>query len=331
MVHIRRNLGYNLPERAVTPQSAYINRRALLRAAAGTGAAAMIAAGIPAAALAQSAEGDPTADLYPASANPVYNSVQGDRALAQRQDALTYNNFYEYGTNKNIWQAAQSLERRPWTVEIDGLVANPQTLGIDEIIRTMPLEERIYRHRCVETWSMVVPWTGFALKHLLDRAEPLGSARYVAFETAELWNKGSILAAQFPWPYREGLRLDEAMHDLTLMGTGIYGEPMPSQNGAPLRLVVPWKYGFKGIKSIVRITLTDTPPTTFWSDANGAEYGFWANVNPAVPHRRWSQAREWDISVGRGTSFETLPWNGYGEFVADLYSDLDPVADRIFT
>lgn len=331
MVHIRQQRSYNSPERDVTPQSAYLSRRSLLRSAAGAGAAALIAGGIPKAALSQAAVGDPTADLYPAASNPIYNAVQGDRALTEYRDTITYNNFYEYGTNKNIWQAAQSLPRRPWTVEIDGMVAKPQTLDIDELIRSMPLEERIYRHRCVETWSMVVPWSGFALRHLLERAEPLGSARYVAFETAEMWNKNSILSAQFPWPYREGLRLDEAMNDLTLMATGIYGEPMPSQNGAPIRLVVPWKYGFKGIKSITRITLTDTPPPTFWSEANGAEYGFWANVNPEVPHRRWSQAREWDISSGRGVTFDTLPWNGYGEFVAGMYSDLDPVGDRIFT
>ena len=331
MVHIRPTRSYNLPEREVTPQAAYLNRRALLRVAAGAGAAAMIAGGIPKAALTQAAEGDPTADLYPAARNPTYDAMQGDRSLTAYRDAITYNNFYEYGTNKNIWQAAQSLERRPWTLVIDGLVAKPQTLDIDALIRSLPLEERIYRHRCVETWSMVVPWSGFALRHLLDRAEPLGSARYVAFETAELWDKNSILSKQFPWPYREGLRLDEARNDLTLLATGIYGEPLPSQNGAPIRLVVPWKYGFKSIKSIIRLTLTDTPPPTFWSSANGVEYGFWANVNPEVPHRRWSQAREWDISLGRSTTFPTLPWNGYGEFVADIYADLDPVADRLFT
>ena len=331
MVHILKPRLFNSPTRDITPQSIYMNRRSILRAAAGAGAATLIAGGIPAGALAQSATNDPTADLYPAASNLLYDAVQGDRALTDRRDAITYNTFSEYGTNKNIWQAAQDLPRRPWTVEIDGMVAKPQTLDIDEIIRSMPLEERIYRHRCVETWSMVVPWSGFALRHLLERAEPLGSAKYVAFETAELWNKGSILAAQFPWPYREGLRLDEAMNDLTLIATGLYGEPIPSQNGAPLRLVVPWKYGFKGIKSIVRMTLTDTPPPTFWSLANGAEYGFWANVNPEVPHRRWSQAREWDISLGRSRTFATLPWNGYGEFVADMYSDLDPVGDRLFT
>ncbi len=331
MVALIPSRPYNLPERRVTPRATFLNRRAVLRAAVLGGASSLLAGGIPARALAQSAVDDPTADLYPTAKNSAYDRVQGDRALTQQIDALTYNNFYEFGTHKNIWQNAQRLERRPWTLEVDGLVAKPQTFDIDDLIRAMPLEERIYRHRCVETWSMVVPWNGFALRHLLDRVEPLGQARYVAFETAELWNKGDVLSAQFPWPYREGLRLDEAMNDLTLLATGIYGEPMPSQNGAPLRLVVPWKYGFKGIKSLVRLTLTDTPPPTFWSLANGREYGFWANVNPEVPHRRWSQAREWDISQGRGTTFATLPWNGYGEWVADLYADLDPVADRIFT
>ena len=167
MVHIRPNRSYNLPEREVTPHGAYLSRRSLLRAAAGAGATALIAGGIPRTALAQSVANDPTADLYPAASNPIYDAVQGDRALTDYRDAITYNNFYEYGTNKNIWQAAQSLPRRPWTIEIDGMVAKPQTLDIDELIRSMPLEERIYRHRCVETWSMVVPWSGFALRHLL--------------------------------------------------------------------------------------------------------------------------------------------------------------------
>ena len=189
---------YNLPERQITPQGTYLNRRTLLRSMAGVGAGLLIGGGIPAAALAQSAQCDPTADLYPAGSNPIYDGVQGTRALAAQQDALTYNNFYEYGTNKNIWRAAQSLERRPWTIEVDGLVARPQSFDIDDLIRSVELEERVYRHRCVETWSMVVPWTGFALRHVLDRVEPLSGARYVAFETAELWNPQDRLTAQFP-------------------------------------------------------------------------------------------------------------------------------------
>lgn len=331
MVSIRKFGQFDAPTRDLTPRATYLNRRQILRAAAGAGAAMLIADAIPAAALAQSAANDPTADLYPVPGNTRYDAIAAARSLTKQQDAITYNNFYEYGTTKNIWQAAQALPRRPWTVEIGGLVAKPQTLDVDSLIGSMPLEERIYRHRCVETWSMVVPWSGFALRHLLAKAEPLGSARYVAFETAELWNKGSVLSAQFPWPYREGLRLDEAMNDLTLLATGLYGEPLPSQNGAPLRLVVPWKYGFKSIKSIVKITLSDTPPPTFWSTANGAEYGFWANVNPAVPHRRWSQAKEWDISQGRNQVFDTLPWNGYGEHVAGMYAGMDAQGDNLFT
>ena len=331
MVLIKKFDAFSLPERSVTPQATYLNRRQILRAAAGAGAAALIAGGIPAAALAQSASDDPTADLYPVPNNAKYNAATTGRTITAKRDAITHNNFYEYGTTKNVWEAAQALPRRPWTVEIDGLVAKPQTLDVDSIIRSMPLEERVYRHRCVETWSMVAPWSGFALRHLLAKVEPLSGAKYVAFETAVLGNTNSVLYAQFPWPYREGLRLDEAMNDLTLMATGIYGEPLPSQNGAPLRLVVPWKYGFKSIKSIVRITLTDTPPPTFWNQANASEYGFWANVNPAVPHRRWSQAREWDISQGRGRTFETLPWNGYGEFVAGMYAGMDAGTERLFT
>ena len=331
MAYFKFPHAFTLSESRVTPQDVFLKRRHIL---AGAGAG-LIAAGLPRTASAQrklsDPESDPSADLYPAAPMPVYNSVQGDRALAHRDDALTYNNFYEYGTNKNIWQAAQSLPRRPWTLTVDGLVSRPQTFDVDTILRSFALEERIYRFRCVETWSMVVPWTGFALRHLLNQVEPLGDARYVAFETADLRDKGNFFSAQFPWPYREGLRLDEAMNDLTLVGTGIYGEPMPSQNGAPLRLVIPWKYGFKSIKSIIRMTLTDTPPPTFWSLANGSEYGFWANVNPEVPHRRWSQAQEWDLSIGQGTRFPTLKWNGYGAWVADMYTGMDPVGARLFT
>lgn len=331
MAYFSNRPTFSLSEAKVTPKEAFLNRRSLLRSAALGGAGALISAGIPGYAQAQGASGDPTTDLYPTLQNKTYNFVRGARKLSDRLDAITHNNFYEYGTNKNIWQNAQRLDRRPWAVQVDGMVAKPRTFDIDDLIRSFPLEERIYRHRCVETWSMIVPWNGFTLSKLLEIVEPLGSARFVAFETAELWNKRNILSSQFPWPYREGLRLDEAMNDLTMLATGIYGEPMPSQNGAPLRLVVPWKYGFKSIKSIVRITLTDSPPSTFWSSANGSEYGFWANVNPEVPHRRWSQAYEWDISTGRSQTFATLPWNGYGEWVANMYSDLDPVSDRLFT
>ena len=245
------------------------------------------------------------------------------------KDVTTYNNYYEFGTDKDEpASAAGAFKATPWSVTIDGMVAKPATYTLEDILKPVTLEERIYRMRCVEGWSMVIPWDGFPLADLLKRVEPLGSAKYVAFETvvrpAEMpGQKGAF--QPLPWPYREGLRLDEAMHPLTILATGLYGETMPNQNGAPLRLVVPWKYGFKGIKSIVRISLVDKEPPTAWKGQSAVEYGFYSNVNPEVDHPRWSQATERRIGEGGLTAKRrpTLKFNGYGEQVASLYAGMD--------
>jgi methionine sulfoxide reductase catalytic subunit len=235
-----------------------------------------------------------------------------------------YNNFYEFSTDKEaVAPRAKNFVTRPWTVEVGGLVHKPKTFDLDDLIKLAPPEERVYRHRCVEAWSMVVPWVGFPLAKLLNEAQPTAQARYVAFQSLADPNQmpnvrsGRVL----DWPYVEGLRLDEALHPLTILATGLYGETLPPQNGAPLRLVVPWKYGFKGIKSIVKIRLTDTEPPTTWNLADPREYGFYSNVNPAVDHPRWSQKTE--TRIGEYGRRDTLMFNGYGEQVAALYSGMD--------
>jgi methionine sulfoxide reductase catalytic subunit len=311
-MHILHRRGWEIPEWQTTPEAVYLSRRALL---SGAGALAAAAA-LPNKAL---AEGDPTADLYPAKRNEKYAL---DRALTPESKAGNYNNFYEYGTDKYITGRAQQLKVRPWTVKFDGMVEQEKTVGIDDLIRAMPLEERLYRMRCVEAWSMAVPWTGFAMAKLVEYAKPLSSAKYVRMET---FLDSSMAPAQrlpfFPWPYVEGLTMAEATNELTFLVTGIYGKPAVKQHGAPLRLVTPWKYGFKGIKSIVRFSFTDQRPKGTWEVLQANEYGFWANVNPQVPHPRWSQATEEDI--GTRERRPTLLYNGYGEYVAVLYKGLE--------
>jgi methionine sulfoxide reductase catalytic subunit len=248
-----------------------------------------------------------------------------DRPITDEKLSTHYNNFYEFTEDKDV--DADALPLRPWTVAIDGMVEKPMTLDIDDILKRMPLEERLYRHRCVEAWSMAVPWSGFPLKSLVELAKPLGSAKYVRMET---FKNPKVAPGQkqfwYPWPYVEGLTMAEATSELPLLVTGMYGHPVPRQDGAPLRLVVPWKYGFKSVKSIVKVTFTDQRPKTFWEALQASEYGFWANVNPAVPHPRWSQASERVLGIdGRRP---TLMWNGYGEFVAHLYDDLK--SERLF-
>ena len=242
------------------------------------------------------------------------------------EDITSYNNYYEFGTGKDDpAKNAHTLVTQPWTVKIDGLVDRPGDYPLEDILSKMTIEERIYRFRCVEAWSMVVPWNGFELADLLELAGVQSGAKYVAFETAN--RPDEMPGVRFPtldWPYVEGLRLDEAMHPLTMMATGIYGKDIPNQNGAPMRLVVPWKYGFKSIKSIVRITLTDEEPPTSWNKANGREYGFYSNVNPDVDHPRWSQASERVIGGGLfAKRQDTLMFNGYGDDVASLYEGMD--------
>jgi sulfoxide reductase catalytic subunit YedY len=239
------------------------------------------------------------------------------------QDITHYNNFYEFSTDKyGVAPRAKHFVTRPWTVEVGGLAHKPRTFDLDDLARLAPPEERVYRHRCVEGWSMVIPWVGFPLSRLLDQVQPMGSARFVAFETlADPKQMPNINTRILDWPYVEGLRLDEAMHPLTILALGLYGETLLPQNGAPLRLVVPWKYGFKGIKSIIRIRLLEAKPPTTWNLASPNEYGFYSNVNPQVDHPRWSQATEQRIGVpGRR---DTLMFNGYADQVASLYGGLD--------
>lgn len=296
----------------ITPRSAYLRRRDLLAAAAGLGLGALFGGGATAAPL--KAEKSPYAAGEP---------------LTPRQDVVSYNNFYEFGGGKSDPAArAHTLTTAPWKVRIDGLVAEPADYLLEDLIKPFALEERVYRMRCVEGWSMVIPWIGVPLASVLKRAEPLSSAKYVAFESLvrpeEMPGQRGLLQL-LPWPYVEGLRLDEAMHPLTLLALGLYGETLPNQNGAPLRLVTPWKYGFKGIKSIVRIRLVDTQPKTSWNLQNPREYGFYSNVNPNVDHPRWSQATE--RRIGEGGLFvkrrPTLMYNGYADQVAALYAGMD--------
>ena len=314
---VKSRKGWELPESAATPESIYVNRRRFMTVAAS--GAALLAFGLPSPRLASAEDGDdPTADLYPVPRNMRYRV---ERELTSEEFATTYNNFYEFGSHKEIWRAAQALPIRPWTVTFDGLVEEERTVDIDTLIRAMPLEERVYRLRCVEAWAMTVPWSGFPMRALVDFARPLADARYVRMET---FHDSSFAPGQrqfwYPWPYIEGLSIEEATHDLAFMVTGLYGKPVPRQNGAPLRLAVPWKYGFKSTKSIVRFTFTERRPINFWQEIAAHEYGFWANVNPEVPHPRWSQATE--RLLGSDERVPTRIYNGYGEFVADLYDGL---------
>lgn len=313
-MHILHRRGWELPEHMATPERLFFDRRSFLLAA---GAAAALPAA-PALAQRVSDLPDPTADLYPAKRNPTYTI---DRAVTDEQINVSYNNFYEFGTSKSIARSAQALRLRPWTITIDGMVEKPQEIGIDDLIRRMPLEERLYRHRCVEAWGMAIPWTGFPLAKLVDLAAPAADARYVRMET---FLDKSMASGQrggwFSWPYVEGVTMAEAKNDLAFVVTGAYGKPVSKSQGAPLRLALPWKYGFKSIKSIRRISFTADRPKTFWETMQASEYGFWANVNPQVAHPRWSQ--ETEQVIGTSERRPTLLFNGYGEYVADLYKDL---------
>ncbi len=326
-MHIIRKRGWELPESAATPEPVFRARRQLVKAlAAGPILAAMPGllsacddSQAPKGAAKAAAAGDPSAGLYPVKRNPHYRV---DRPETAEKYATEYNNFYEFGSSKSISENAQKLVIRPWTVKIDGEVEKPFDIAIDDLLGKMPLEERVYRFRCVEAWAMTVPWSGFPLKALVDLARPLSSAKYLRMET---FNDSSMAPGQkqvwYPWPYIEGLSLAEANHELAFIATGLYGKPIPKQNGAPLRLVAPWKYGFKNIKSIVRISFTKDRPKTFWEAMGPSEYGFWANVNPEVSHPRWSQASE--TLIGENKRVETQLYNGYAEYVADLYKGME--------
>ncbi len=314
-MHIIHRRGWEIPERLATPEQLVFSRRALL--AGGVSALALL----PDAAIAQRVEDlaklpNPSANLYPAKRDETYKL---DRPITDEKINDHYNNFYEFGTDKDIAASAQALPIRPWTVKIDGLVEKPFEIGIDDLMHKLTLEERTYRHRCVEAWSMAIAWTGFPMKKLVDLAKPLGSAKYVRMETFE---NPKIAPGQrqpwFPWPYVEGLTMAEATNDLAFLATGAYSHPLSKQHGAPLRLAVPWKYGFK---SIVKVSFVEQRPKGMWEVLQPSEYGFWANVNPKVPHPRWSQATE--EVIGTGERVPTQLFNGYGEYVAGIYKGLE--------
>jgi sulfoxide reductase catalytic subunit YedY len=316
-MNVIRRRGWDMPESRVTPEHLFFNRRAFLSAAGASAAAAGLA---PDLAFAQRITDQPipTLDLYPGQRNEKYKL---DRPVTDEKINANYNNFYEFGTSKSIAKAAQALKIRPWTIKIDGMVEKPFEIGIDDLVRKVGVEERLYRHRCVEAWSMAIPWSGFPMAKLVAMAKPLSSATYVRMET---FLDKTIAPGQrdwTPWPYVEGLTMAEATNELTFMATGAYGKPIAKEHGAPIRLAVPWKYGFKSIKSIVRFNFTDQRPKSYWEALQASEYGFWANVNPEVPHPRWSQASE--EFIGTGERRPTLLFNGYGEFVAGLYKGLD--------
>jgi len=307
--------GSDIKSREITDRALYLDRRAFM-----AGAAALALA--PGAARAAAPAGGPP---LAATRNPTFTLPDTPTKF---QDATTYNNFYEFGMNKDDpAQLAGSFKPRSWKVQVDGLAQKPKTFDLDDVLRMAPLEERVYRLRCVEGWSMVIPWIGFPLSTLLKRVEPTGAAKYVEFTTLldpEQFpgqRKGFLSFGGLDWPYTEGLRLDEAMHPLTLLTVGMYGQVLPNQNGAPIRVVIPWKYGFKSAKSVVRIRLTSDEPKTAWNKAAPQEYGFYSNVNPKVDHPRWSQATE--RRIGEFRRRETLMFNGYGDQVASLYTNLD--------
>ncbi|MCP4139659.1 MAG: protein-methionine-sulfoxide reductase catalytic subunit MsrP [Chloroflexi bacterium] len=301
----------------ITSKEEYLSRRDFLKTAG------IVTAG---AALLAACGAEEEIPATPATSNLPAEEVATDltQELTAKESVLNYNNYYEFTTDKErVAKLAEDFVFSPWTVEVSGLVNKPQTFGIEDLLSKFTIEERIYRMRCVEAWSMVIPWNGFTLASLLNEVEPTSDAKFVRFETlADPDQMPGLINKLYPWPYQEGLRLDEAMNDLTLLSTGLYGESLAGQNGAPIRLVVPWKYGFKSIKSIVKIELTAEQPSTFWEGIAPNEYGFYANVNPAVDHPRWSQATERRISELKRR--ETLYLNGYADEVAHLYEGMDP-------
>ncbi len=334
----RSKKGWEIPENQATDHGVYLNRRKLL---AGLGAGLLSLSGCDSSAdtaddkTTENRNNDIQTDklfeltksLYPSKRNELYKVEE--RPLTEREYTIGYNNYYEFGSNKYIWQAAQSLRTHPWEIVIDGEVEKPLKLEFTDLLKKMPLEQRVYRHRCVEAWAMTVPWEGFALRHLVKLANPLSSAKYLRMETlADKETMPGLKQFWYPWPYVEGLTIEEANNDLAFMATGLYGLPMPKQNGAPLRLAVPWKYGFKSLKSIVRFTFTSEQPVSFWQGLQGKEYGFWANVNPKFKHPRWSQATE--RLLGEDRRVPTQLYNGYGEFVSDLYAGFDTSNRNLF-
>jgi len=315
-----------IPSSEITPEALYHSRRTFMKVAGLAGAAALLAAcgvrddGDPPVSPTEVMAGEEPA----AGAVTGYVDELGDPATPF-EDITHYNNYYEFSLQKEaVADLAQQLTTSPWQVEVSGLVQKPSTFAVEDILTRFPAEERVYRLRCVEGWSMVIPWSGFPLSSLLNEVEPMGSAKYVKFTSAAIPEQmPGIDSIFFPWPYTEGLRIDEAMNDLALLVTGLYGKPLPKQDGAPIRLIVPWKYGFKSAKALVKIELVEEQPETFWNTAAPNEYGFYSNVNPDVPHPRWSQSTE--RRIGEGKRRQTLLFNGYQEQVASLYAGMDLV------
>jgi sulfoxide reductase catalytic subunit YedY len=313
-MQILKRPDWAIPERLAAPEAVYLNRRAIL-AGMGLGAAAL------AAPRAAGAVGETPPDWPgPAPLNPAY--ADAGRPVTPETISARYNNFYEFGSHKQIYDAAQKLDTAGWTIAIDGLVEAPFTIATDELIARMPVESRVVRHRCVEAWSMVVPWTGFPLSALVAMAKPLSGAKYLRFET---FLNPDVARGQrqhwYPWPYVEGVTMEEAGNELAFMVVGAYGRVLHDQFGAPVRLHLPWKYGFKSIKSITRISFVAERPVSFWEELQSAEYGFWANVNPKVDHPRWTQATERDLATEE--RIPTLPFNGYAAQVAHLYDGME--------
>ena len=337
MVHIRKRRGWEISESLATPESVFLDRRRFLATLglAGAGftigglvlraaeAAASHAKARAAAAPTKARAGTtPTSRpaagaIFPARRNPRFVL---DRPLSDEKVAASYNNFYEFTEQKDqVWQKVERFRPKPWRIEIAGLVSKPREIDIDDLIRALPVEERLYRHRCVEAWAMAVPWTGIPMREFVKWANPTSAAKYIRWVSFLRPDEApnQKIATWYPWPYYEGLRMDEAMNELALLGIGIYGHELPKQHGAPIRVITPWKYGYKSAKCIVRVEFVDQQPRTFWNDIAPNEYSFFSNVNPKIPHPRWSQATE--KMIGTGERRTTHPFNGYGEWVAGMY------------
>ena len=316
---IRPYRPWNLPENSATPEDVAVNRRSVL-AGMGFGGAALAGAMIPSAAAA-------AITGFPAPRNDAFAL---DRDITGEEDATKYNNFYEFGSSKNIWKSARQLKTDPWKITIDGMVESKIKVDAADLVRQLGgMEERLYRHRCVEAWAMAVPWTGVPLAKLVAFARPDAGAKYLRIETFHNPDRApGQRQSWYPWPYVEGLTIEEATNELAFMGTGMYGKSMPKQNGAPVRLVLPWKYGFKSIKSIRRITFTDEQPKSFWEHLQPKEYGFWANVNPEFDHPRWSQKNE--RMLGTDEIIPTQKYNGYAEWVEPLYKGMPQGRELFF-
>lgn len=312
---VRTRRGWELPESAATPEALVVGRRKGLGLIGGGLAAGLgLLRNAPASAQGAAAPGDPRFDP--------------GRATTPERNATTYNNYYEFGDSKDVVSAARKLKMSPWSIRFEGMVAQPREIGLEDLLKQVRMEERVLRHRCVETWAMTVPWTGFPLSEFVRLAQPSSGAKYLVLETAQQPDvMPGLRQIWYSWPYIEGCTLAEAQNELGFVATGMYGKPLPPQNGGPIRVLFPWKYGFKSGKSVVKVTFTDKRPVSFWEQLQSSEYGFWANVNPAVPHPRWSQATE--RLLGSNERVPTRIFNGYGEFVADLYKGLE--GERLYT